>query len=292
MTYVSLLFYILVMGTVALYYALPIKRRWVALVLANAIFILAFHRTGWWIFLITILFSYAMSFLINRFEGALKKVFLIAGIVGVLVPWSMAKYWSVVIAIGVSFYSLQLISYLVDIYRDDIEPQKNIFKFFLFISFFPQIIQGPIPRYSQLSHQLIEGHLFDEEKFCRGFYLIIWGFFLKWMIADKAKIIVDTVFNQQPAYSGAYVWVAGILYSIQLYADFRGCTTISRGVSLLFGIELVDNFNHPYLASSVKDFWRRWHMSLSIWLRDYIYIPLGGNRKGNIRKYVNILITF
>lgn len=122
--------------------------------------------------------------------------------------------------------------------------------------------------------------------------LILWGFFLKLCIADKACIIVDTVFNSYPTYRGMYVLVAGVLYSFQLYADFLACTSFAQGIAELFGIDIISNFNHPYFSTSIKDFWRRWHISLSSWLRDYIYIPLGGNRKGEVRKYTNLLITF
>ncbi len=187
---------------------------------------------------------------------------------------------------------MQIIAYLTDVYRGDIAPQKNPAKYALFITFFPQLLQGPIPRYRQLGEQLFCGHLFDERKFTRGVYLIIWGFFLKLVIADKASVVVDTVFDNYPAYSGGYLWFASILYSIQLYADFLACTTLAQGVSFLFGIELAGNFKRPYFAVSVKDFWQRWHISLSRWLRDYVYIPLGGNRKGKGRKYLNLAVTF
>jgi D-alanyl-lipoteichoic acid acyltransferase DltB (MBOAT superfamily) len=187
---------------------------------------------------------------------------------------------------------MQLIAYIVDIYNGKVASEKNFFKFLLFVSFFPQVIQGPIPRYSQLSPQLTEGNRFDENGFVKGFMLIIWGFFLKLCIADKAAVIVNTVFDNSNRYVGWYVFIAGVLYSIQLYTDFLSCTTLAQGVAALFGIQIVDNFMHPYFATSIKDFWRRWHMSLSSWLRDYVYIPLGGNRKGVARKYINIMITF
>ncbi|MBO6149297.1 MAG: MBOAT family protein [Lachnospiraceae bacterium] len=203
---------------------------------------------------------------------------------------SIPEWWF--IPVGIAFYSMQLLSYISDVYLRKTEPEHNFLKFLLFSSFFPQIIQGPIPRYSELSHQLTEGHRFDERKLVKGFMLILWGFFLKLCIADKAGIIVDTVFDNFPAYQGMYVMIAGILYSLQLYADFSACSTLALGISALFGIALSDNFKHPYLASSVKDFWRRWHISLSMWLRDYIYIPLGGSKNGIFRKYINILLTF
>jgi D-alanyl-lipoteichoic acid acyltransferase DltB (MBOAT superfamily) len=232
-------------------------------------------------------------------------VVLVLGISSVVLPWFLIKdsnfilesilhkntvNW--IVPMGISFYTLQIVAYMVDVYKGVIAAEKNIAKYMLFVSYFPQIIQGPIPRYSQLGEQLVEGHLFDENKFVKGFCLCIWGFFLKLVIADKAGVIVNMVFDNYPAYSGLYIFMASILYSIQLYADFLACTTLAQGVSKMFGIELIDNFARPYFATSIKDFWRRWHISLSSWLRDYVYIPLGGNRKGKVRKSVNLAITF
>lgn len=197
-----------------------------------------------------------------------------------------------IVPLGISFYTLQILSYLIDIYKGKIKAQKNFAKYILFILFFPQIIQGPIPRYEQLAEQIYEGHLFDESKFVKGFQLIVWGFFLKFMIADKSAIVVNTVFDSPEKYAGCYVLVAGILYSIELYADFLSCVTISQGVAKLFGIDLVNNFMQPYFSTSTKEFWRRWHISFSEWLRDYVYIPLGGSRKGKISQYSNLIITF
>ena len=209
-------------------------------------------------------------------------------LLNIIMHQPMPEWW--LVPVGIAFWSMQLIAYSVDIYKDEIEPEKNFLKFLLFVSFFPQIIQGPIPRYAQLSGQLTEGKRFDECKFVKGFMLVLWGFFLKLCIADKAGIIVDTVFNNYPAYCGMYVLVAGVLYSLQLYANFLACTSITQGISGLFGISIISNFNHPYFSASIKDFWRRWHISLSSWLRDYVYIPLGGSRKGRLRKFINLLI--
>ncbi|MBR5648327.1 MBOAT family O-acyltransferase [Pseudobutyrivibrio sp.] len=250
----------------------------------------------------TIIISYGFSMLLQNTKS---KILLWAAIIISASPLIVNRivgfcgkmeYYSVfehlIVPLGLSFYTMQMIAYLVDIYTDKIEPQKNILKYALFISFFPQIIQGPIPRYEQLGNQLFEGHSFDDRKLMRGIQLIIWGFFLKFMIADKAGIVVDTVFDGFEGYRGLFVLIAGVLYSLQLYTDFLACVTLSQGMAMLFGIELIDNFNHPYFADSIKDFWRRWHISLSSWLRDYIYIPLGGNRKGALRKNINLLATF
>ncbi len=185
-----------------------------------------------------------------------------------------------------------MLSYLIDVKQNKIESEKNPLKLALFLSFFPQIIQGPIPRYSYLATQLYEGHSYNRDRSIHGLYLVLFGLFLKLMIADKAGIFVDTVFSDVYVYQGTYIWIAGFLYSIQLYADFMACTVISIGTAALFGITLQENFKRPYFATGIQDFWRRWHISLSGWLRDYVYIPLGGSRKGNVRRGINILITF
>lgn len=305
MTYISFNFYLFLIAVLILYYIVPVKLRWCILLAANIMFYLAVCRPCWWILFGTVIVSYTAALLLNRCHGTGKKLLFAAGVISVIIPWLYFRNsnfiwrnvwgrepYTMIVPLGISFYTMQIIAYLADVYRGDISPQKNPAKYALFITFFPQILQGPIPRYRQLGHQLLCGHLFDETKFTGGFYLIVWGFFLKLVIADKAAVIVNTVFDHYPAYGGGYIWMASVLYSIQLYADFLSCTTLAQGVSLLFGIELMKNFERPYLAVSVKDFWRRWHISLSSWLRDYIYIPMGGSRNGKWRKYLNLAVTF
>lgn len=305
MTYISMNYYLLVLAVLILYYVLPLNYRWLVLLAGNISFYYLFYKTGWWIFGLTVAAAFFTGLALTVTSESLKKLTMFLGTLLVFVPWFLIKNSNFFLEIsikkdpiswitplGISFYTLQLISYIVDVYNGKIKPEKNIAKFILFASFFPQLIQGPIPRFNQLQNQLITGHRFDENNIVKGFIYIIWGFFLKLMIADKAAVIVDNVFNNYPAYSGVYIWVASFLYSIQLYTDFLACTTLAQGVSKLFGIDIIDNFARPYFATSIKDFWRRWHISLSSWLRDYIYIPLGGNRKGKINKYIFIAITF
>jgi len=312
MNYISLSYYVLLVVIVAIYYLLPLRHRWMALLAGSGCFYyLAINRRMQLvIFAASIGISYIFGGVIQhqRERGRKlrwRKLVLILGIVFSAFPLLGSKCadfflgcivhkqklpW--IIPIGLSFYSLQVIAYLVDIYKGRIDCQKNLFKYALFISFFPQVIQGPIPRYQQLGEQLFHGHRYDSDRFMKGIQLIIWGFFLKYMITNKASIIVDTIFDNSTTYQGWFVLVAGILYSFQLYADFQSCVTMSQGVSQLFGINLIDNFDHPYFSTSIKEFWRRWHISLSTWLRDYIYIPLGGNRGGQFSKYRNLVITF
>lgn len=307
MDFISLKFYLFLAIVVLAYYALPLRARWYALLVGS----LAFYYlvSGWLVAVLgaMILLSYALAFFVARVRGngAWGKAALLVGVGLVLLPLMASKGWKLlpdalrsarmsewILPVGLSFFSLQMVAYLVDIFRGKIAPQKNLLRYTLFCSFFPQILQGPIPRYAQLQDQLCRGHVFDERAFSKGLQLILWGFFLKLMIADKAAVIVDAVFRNHELYPGAYIWVVGSLYCVQLYTDFLSCVSIAQGVSGLFGIALADNFNHPFLATSIKELWGRWHISLSSWLRDYVYIPLGGSRKGGLRRYCNIMLTF
>ena len=199
---------------------------------------------------------------------------------------------NIILPVGISFYTLQALGYLIDVYRGDIYAEKNFFRYALFISFFPQLVAGPIERSKNLLVQLYTAKKFDWENFRRGFVLMLWGFFLKVVIADRAAVIVNTVYGNPDEYKGFLVMAATFFFAIQIYCDFYGYSVIARGAAYFFGIKLTDNFNAPYFSQSVKEFWRRWHISLSGWFRDYLYIPLGGNRKGALRRRINLLIVF
>ena len=308
MVYISFNFYLFIIAVLLIYYIIPLRQRWIALLVGSILFYWHLSQGSKLLFFSLILstfLSWILSHLIKR-DKKRKKIFLWLSMLFLVLPLVYFKEYPIILSsfrhiyiqdnwivpVGISFFSLQLISYNVDVYKGTIDAERNYFKYLLFASFFPQIIQGPIPRYEQLSEQLYSGNRFDERKFVKGFMLILWGFFLKLCIADKAGIIVNKVFDNYPTYNGIYILVAGILYSFQLYADFLSCTSLAQGIANLFGIDIIDNFWHPYFAISVKDFWRRWHISLSSWLKDYIYIPMGGNRKGKVRKYLNIFATF
>ncbi|MBQ8164848.1 MAG: MBOAT family protein [Clostridia bacterium] len=198
----------------------------------------------------------------------------------------------IIVPLGISFYTFQSVAYLVEIYKGKFLPEKNFAKFSLYITFFPHIIQGPIARFDQLSPQLFNGNKFDYDKNVKGVLLILWGILKKIVIAERIGYVVGGIFDTGEYYSAIFIVAGAILYAIQLYADFSGYVNIASGVALCFGIELAPNFDTPYFARNISDFWRRWHISLSSWLRDFIYIPLGGNRKGKVRKYINLFITF
>lgn len=179
-----------------------------------------------------------------------------------------------VLPLGISFYTLQAVSYVVDVYRGKVKADKNLGRVALFLMFFPQIMEGPIGRYDHLAHQLYNGHSFDFENFKRGWQLILWGMFKKMVIADRAGIFVDNVFMHYQDYSGMTVVFGIILYTLQIYTDFSGSIDIVTGVAQLFGIELAENFRRPFFSLSVQEFWRRWHITLGAWLRDYIFYPI------------------
>ena len=205
------------------------------------------------------------------------------------------KPTGIVMPIGISFFTFQAMSYVIDVYRKDCKVQKNPFNVMLYVSFFPQLVAGPIERSENLISQIknIENvDLKNWQRIRKGVYTMLWGYFLKLVIADRCAILVDTVYNNVSAYFGYQIIVASILFALQIYCDFMSYSTIAKGAARVLGYELMENFDLPYFATSIKDFWRRWHISLSSWLRDYLYIPLGGNRKGRIRKYINIIITF
>lgn len=310
MGYVSLPYYALVIVLVLFYYILPRDFRWLVLLLGSGYFYYSLidDVTTLAIFGSCIFFAYAFGRIIyqqyhnRRLHPFIKRITLWTGIILSSFPLIISRCVelfeverediSLLIPVGVSFYTMEMISYLVDIYRGEYRTEKSLLRFALYISFFPLVIQGPISRFEQMHPQLMEGNDFAFDNIVRGMQSILWGFFLKYMIADKAAVVVNAVFDNYAEYTGFYVLLGAVLYSIQLYTDFQSCVSISQGVAQLFGIEVMDNFNHPYFAASIRDFWRRWHISLSFWLRDYVYIPLGGNRKGTGRKYVNLAITF
>ncbi|WP_310603032.1 MBOAT family O-acyltransferase [Anaerosporobacter sp.] len=190
--------------------------------------------------------------------------------------WPTLKVYrlNLFVPLGISFYTLQAIGYVVDVYKEQIEADKNFFQYALFLSYFPQIIQGPISRHNQLAHQLYESHSIDYDRMTKGIQLIIWGFIKKLVIADRIGIIVDEIFKHWTVYSGAYLFFGVAAFGMQLYCDFSGGMDIARGVSQVLGIELTLNFRRPYFSCSLEEFWRRWHITLGAFMREYIFYPV------------------
>lgn len=197
----------------------------------------------------------------------------------------------VVLPVGISFYTFASMSYTIDIYRGQFRPTRNFLDFALFVSFFPQLLAGPIERARQLLPQIANPRRLSPEQFRDGVYLVGWGLIKKVVIADHSALIVNEVFSDPGRHGGMELLIAVYAFAIQIYGDFSGYTDIARGIAKLMGFELVLNFNLPYFAINPSEFWRRWHISLSAWLRDYLYISLGGNRRGTLVTYRNLLLT-
>ena len=301
MTYVSINFALLVVVTLLIYYCFTPRFRWVILLLSS----LAFYLFAGKYTIIAVLISASATFLFGRIlskEIPHKKAILVISYVFLIIPWVLNRFFGTALSdmfsgryiavIGISFYTLEMIAYLTDIYKKECKPENNYFHFLLFSLFFPKIIQGPICRYEELAPKLFGEHYFDAETFTCGFMDILWGCFLKFVIADKCRLITNPVLNNFSAYDGLLLVLTVVFLLIILYTDFLSCVMITKGVAALFGIDLFMNFQRPLFATSFKDFWKKWHISLSQWLSRYIYVPLGGNRKGNIRRFINLLITF
>ncbi len=181
---------------------------------------------------------------------------------------------SIIVPLGISYYTFSTIGYVMDVYWREYRAERNILKYLLFVLYFPHILQGPFARYNRLAHQLIEGHKFDYQRVCFGIQLMLWGYFKKLVMADRLAVFVNTVYGDWNNQKGFILLIASIFYAIQLYTDFSGCVDIARGMSQIIGIELDINFRQPYFAKSVEEYWRRWHISLGEWFRDYLYVPV------------------
>lgn len=199
--------------------------------------------------------------------------------------------FDVLLPVGVSFYTFQAMGYVADVYRGQ-PAERNFVRYALFVSFFPQLVAGPIERSKDLLCQLKELGPPRLDRLQNGVLLMLWGYFLKVVLADRIAVVVDTVYANPAAYGGWYIVVATILFAFQIYGDFAGYSTIAMGAAEVLGVRLTDNFDAPYLSRSVGEFWRRWHVSLGSWFRDNLYIPLGGNRKGKGRRYLNLMVVF
>lgn len=210
-----------------------------------------------------------------------------------LAGWQLnVPQWDIVLPVGISFYLFQALGYTVDVYRGKVPMEKNFLRYALFVSFFPQLEAGPIGRADQLLPQFSAHHTFEPERVCRGLMLMLWGYFQKVVIADHAALLANQVFNYYTSYTGFEIALGAAFFAVQIYCDFAGYTNIAIGSAQVLGFDLMQNFREPYLARSVAEFWRRWHISLTSWFRDYLYIPLGGSRRGTLRKYCNVMLVF
>lgn len=299
-----------------IYFTLPYRRRYIWLLLASCFFYMCWNPGYITLIGASVVITYWAGFLMGGEENkARKKRWLILSLLLNLGILAFFKYFDFffrganllgrvfglavhkpdfdfLLPVGISFYTFQALSYTIDVYRGDIEAEKNFLKYALFVSFFPQLVAGPIERSGHLLEQLDRNYDFDWTHFRDGLLLMLWGYFEKMVIADRISILVDKVYNSYTSFTGFEIMAATILFAFQVYCDFSGYSDIAIGSARILGIDLMQNFRQPYFSQSISEFWRRWHISLSTWFRDYLYIPLGGNRKGTACKYRNIMIVF
>ena len=210
------------------------------------------------------------------------------------VGYDIKSVWTlnIILPVGISFYTFQTMSYTIDIYKGKLKPTKDFISFASFVSFFPQLVAGPIERASNLLPQILKKRVFKYEQGVQGLRLILWGMFKKVVIADSLAPVVNDIFGNYQEFGGGTLWLGAIYFAFQIYCDFSGYSDIAIGTSKLFGFELMSNFKFPYFSRNIGEFWRRWHISLSTWFRDYLYIPLGGSQKGKWKSIRNVFIIF
>ncbi len=236
--------------------------------------------------------SYGIALLIPQRRWLLWPAVGILGAMLLLIKLQPVTGFSVLAPMGISYFTLRIIAYMADVYRGKYLPEKNFFRYAMFVTYLPSLFIGPIQSYDTMGAALTDNRRITWDGIEAGLARLAWGGFKKLVIATRVGVIVSTISAKPELYSGAYALAAMVLYSIQLYSDFSGGIDMVLGISRMLGIKLQENFDAPYLSQSFQEFWRRWHMTLGSWLREYVYIPLGGNRKGKVRKTVNLLITF
>ena len=235
----------------------------------------------------------AVSFAVNLAILFFFKYFnFVAATINSLISREAVSFLDVALPVGISFYTFQALGYTVDVYRGEIKACRNLFTYALFVCFFPQLVAGPIERSSNLLPQFEVAHGFDYNNLLRGLLLVLWGFFQKLMIADRLAIYVDGAFGKYDSASGGALLLASVFFSLQIYCDFASYSNIAIGSAQIMGFTLMKNFDAPFFSKTIGEFWNRWHISLSTWFRDYLYIPLGGNRKGSARQCFNLLAVF
>ena len=316
MLFNSLSFAIFLPIVFVIYWALPHKFRWIVLFISSYYFYMSWNVKYVFLIFITTFVSYLTALLIEKTEDKTKrKLFLIAaGVIsfGILFFFKYFNFFQenvvaffqmfaiqlhpttlqLLLPVGISFYTFQTFSYVIDVYRGDVPAERHFGIYATFITFFPQLVAGPIERTSNLLPQIKKEHFFNYEKAAYGMRLMVWGFFKKLVVADVLAVYVDRIFDTLYTRAGFSLVLAVLFFTVQIYCDFSGYSDIAIGCAKLLDIDLMQNFKSPYFSDSIKEFWCRWHISLSTWFRDYVYIPLGGNRKGKLRTHINLIITF
>lgn len=311
-----ILFFPIVVTT---YWLIPRKVRWIWLLFASYFFYMSWNPIYALLMLTSTLITYFCGICINQFHKSsnvsFKRLTLIMCLLinlGLLfafkyfnffadsmnllfvttgIPFSVPAF-DVLLPVGISFYTFQALGYSIDVYQGKVKAEYNLGKYALFVSFFPQLVAGPIERSHNLLTQIHKEHCFNYDQMISGLLLMLWGLFQKVVIADRISIIVNTVYNDCTNFRGISILFATILFALQIYCDFAGYSNVAIGAAECMGFSLMKNFERPYFSKSIAEFWHRWHISLSTWFRDYVYIPLGGNRCTKTRKYINVMVTF
>ena len=313
MLFNSLEFFIFFPIVVAAYFLLPYKYRWILLLASSYYFYMAWKAEYIVLIIISTIVDYFASQKMAVSENKKPWLWLsICANLGILFTFKYYNFFSaniqelfqnlgisyalpiseLILPMGISFYTFQTMSYTIDVYYGRIKPEKHFGYFALYVTYFPQLVAGPIERAGNLLHQFRQKSSFEYSRVSEGFKQMLWGFFKKLVIADNIAVLVNMVYNQPTDYDGSTLLFATYLFAFQIYCDFSGYSDIAIGASKILGIKLMENFNVPYLSKNISEFWRRWHISLSTWFRDYLYIPLGGNRVVKWRWYYNLVVVF
>ena len=298
-----------------LYFVTPYRFRVSLLLFASCVFYMAFIPSYILILAITILIDYFAGIMIEKTEGATRKNYLILSIISTVAVLFVFKYFNffntnmqrvsdflhwnysmstlnLILPIGLSFHTFQSLSYVIEVYRGNQKSERNFLVYAVYVMFYPQLVAGPIERPQNLLHQFHEKHDFDYKQVTDGLKLMAWGMFKKVVIADRLASFVDVVYKAPQNYNGVSLCLATLFFSFQIYADFSGYSDIAIGSAQVMGFKLMRNFNRPYFAKNISDFWKRWHISLSTWFRDYVYISLGGSRVPWYKRQINLIIVF
>lgn len=316
MLFNSMTFAVFLTAVFILYHIVPARLRWIFLLAASYVFYMNLHVAYGLLLLFTTALTYFLALGLEKAPDlAGKKRCLLGGVlplVGILLVFKLGApvidrlnalaeagrlsmhplTVKILLPAGVSFYFFQSMGYLIDVYRGKSKAERHFGYYALFVSFFPQLLAGPIGRADSLLPQLKKERSFDYENVTYGLKLMAWGYFKKLVIADVFATVVDKVYNNPYSYVGLVFIITTVMFAIEIYCDFSGYSDIAIGCARLFGVELAYNFRNPYLSFSIREFWSRWHISLSTWFRDYVYIPLGGSRAGRFRHCLNLFLTF
>lgn len=315
MLFNSLSFAVFFPAVCLVYFALPSRHRTLLLLVASCGFYMAFIPAYILILALTILIDYAAGIYLERTTGPARRATLLASILATCLVLFVFKYfhfftdsfvglaqlagwnptapaWQIILPIGLSFHTFQSLSYVIEVYRGHQRAEHDFITYATYVMFFPQLVAGPIERPQNLLHQFRETHNFDYARITSGLKRMGWGFFKKVVVADRLALFVNDVFSDPRHYHGFQLTLAVVFFAYQIYCDFSGYSDIAIGTARILGFRLMENFDSPYHSRSIAEFWRRWHISLSTWFRDYVYVPLGGSRVTVPRWYFNLLVTF